>query len=279
MNRVRLVHLSDPHFGTVTDEVQSALLATLADLAPSLILLTGDITQRARKGEFRQAREFVHRLAPVPVFAVPGNHDIPLWNLPLRLIAPYRRYSNFQKVLERETLHQGIEILTLNSTSRWRHVQGAFRQSRLEKKLLSDRSAAIRLVAFHHPLDCAKPVDEKNLLRNAPEVARALASAQVDLVVGGHIHDPHVALSTARYPEAGRSMILSVAGTCLSWRTRKNAPNSFHLIELEAGPPGRIQITRFDQDGARFKPFAPEHFEREASQAGWTRVSSFKTTR
>lgn len=279
MSRVRLAHLSDPHFGTVTDEVRGALLASLAELGPSLILLTGDITQRARRGEFRQARAFVQELAPIPVFAVPGNHDIPLWNLPLRLFAPYRNYARFQKVLERESLHQGVEILALNSTSRWRHIQGAFRRGSLEKKLRQDRPAQIRLVAFHHPLDCAKTVDEKNLLRGGAAVAAALARAEVDLVVGGHIHDPHVALSTVRYPEAGRSMIFSVAGTCLSWRTRKNAPNSFHLIELETGPQARIEITRYDHEGSTFKPFSPERFVREPGTSGWTRARGLTKAR
>ncbi len=249
MTRVAIAHLSDPHFGTVLEPVRTALTARLKELAPTLVLLSGDITQRARTKQFREARAFLDALEPLPAFAVPGNHDIPLYNVLGRLLSPYRGFHALvQKKRETRTKIGDVEIFALNSTSRWRHVQGTLDVGRIEPALLSGKSeAAVRIVAVHHPLDCAKVIDEKNLLTNRQDVMELFGRARIDLVLSGHIHDPFVTMSTIRYPEVERSMIVSVAGTCLSWRTRKGAPNSFHFIEVDTSAPlVKMAISRND---------------------------------
>ncbi len=267
MTRVAIAHLSDPHFGTVLDPVRVALTARLKELAPALVLLSGDVTQRARTRQFRQARAFLDGLAPLPTFAVPGNHDIPLYNVFGRLLAPYSGFhAHVQKKRETRTRIGDVEIFALNSTSRWRHVQGSLDVDRVEPALLSGKSEAlVRIVAVHHPLDCAKVVDEKNLLTNRQDVMELFGRARVDLVLSGHVHDPFVTTSSIRYPEVSRSMIVSVAGTCLSWRTRKGAPNSFHFIEVDtSGPAVKIAISRNDlgPDG-RFRVVSTDGFSRQ----------------
>ncbi len=277
--RVRIAHLSDPHFGTILPGVAEGLLATLAELKPDLVLLTGDITQRARRSQFRAAKEFVRQLKPVPAIAVPGNHDIPLFNIFARLFYPYWSFKNlFKDLLEKDYVYNGVRVTGLNSTSRWRHVQGDFNIERIRRRLDKPHSGIkVRIAAFHHPMDCAKHVDEKNLLRGREEAILALHDAQVDLVVGGHIHDPFVCLSHHRYPGVPRSMILSVAGTCLSWRTRKGAPNSFNLIDVEPTDRPRISITRYDiRESMRFTPEKTHEFECQGS-TGWGHLSSNET--
>src|SRR5690606_26580013 len=86
-----VLHISDTHFGTEFPDVVEALVALARDQAPELVVLGGDITQRARRGQFEAAGRFVARL-PAPVLAVPGNHDIPLFNLLARWRAPYGGY-------------------------------------------------------------------------------------------------------------------------------------------------------------------------------------------
>lgn len=270
MSRLRIAHLSDPHFGTIHHGVEPALHAALATLKPDLILLTGDITQRARAREFRAAREFVARLRPTPVVAVPGNHDIPLWNLPVRLFNPYGQYTRFRRELEKDKIFGDIEVISLNSTSRWRHVQGSLSSRHLRKALKAGRQAKIRVMALHHPLDCSKPIDEKNLLKGAHETMRVLDEECIDIVVGGHIHDPYVSLSSVRYPQIERPMILSVAGTCLSWRTRKGAPNSFNFIEVSTSPSEWITIERFDHSATDgFTAIRRHEFQRNPANQGW----------
>lgn len=243
---MKIAHLSDPHFGTILPGVEEGLLATLADLRPDAILITGDITQRARASQFRAARRFTEKLAPVPFIAVPGNHDIPLLNVFARLLDPYRGFKRlFKDQLEKDIQRGDALVLGLNSTSRWRHVQGAFDLPRLERRLgRAPRTGGLRVAAFHHPVDCRLPQDEKNLLVGREHAVPMLARHGIDLIVGGHIHDPYVTLSGVRYPGIERTMVIAVAGTCLSRRTRKGAPNSFNWMEIE---PSRLKITRYDK--------------------------------
>ena len=119
---LRIVHLSDPHFGTTQKNVIYGLLKVLNEIQPALVLLTGDITQRARANQFRAAKVFIDQLTPATVIAVPGNHDIPLINIFARLFQPYRGYKSIfkQKLEQNFVLEKDIVINCLNSTSRWR---------------------------------------------------------------------------------------------------------------------------------------------------------------
>lgn len=269
MSRLRIAHLSDPHFGTVLPGVQEGLLATLTKLRPDLVLLTGDITQRARRSQFRAARHFTEHLRPAEVIAVPGNHDLPLLNLWERFWFSYRGFKQlFKNQLEKDFVHGDVRIFGFNSTSKWRHVQGDFNLERLERRLKVAARTKVNIAAFHHPLDCKKKSDEKNLLRGRDEAVALFAAAEIDLAVGGHIHDPFVTLSSSRYPDIKRPFIISVAGTCLSWRIRPGAPNSFNLIDVDTASTPRIIITRYDQrHNLRFTPEESHTFVRTAE--GW----------
>ncbi|MBC7742532.1 MAG: metallophosphoesterase [Bdellovibrionaceae bacterium] len=271
--KIRIAHLSDPHFGANYPEVVNALTSSMKDLKPSLIILSGDITQRARCEQFVAAEKFVQQLAEFPWAIVPGNHDIPLFNIFARLFYPYKYFKNvFKGLLEKEIPVKSVHVFTLNSTSRFRHVQGALSAKQI-KKIVADPLAEtdVRIACFHHPMDCPKTVDEKNLLRNRDEAMQVFAKAGIDLILGGHIHDPYVNLSGERYPNVKRQSIISVAGTCLSWRTRAGAPNSFHLIDIDTADKKipRLVITRYDlQSNKQFTPILVQSFFRDLAQ-GW----------
>jgi 3',5'-cyclic AMP phosphodiesterase CpdA len=271
MSLLRIAHLSDSHFGTILPGVREGLRATLQEIKPDLILLTGDITQRARASQFIEAHEFVESLKPVPVICVPGNHDIPLFNIFGRLLDPYRGFRKYFKYrLEKDYIQGDVVVTGLNSASRWRHVQGDFKLDRVEKRLREKHTEAkVHIAAFHHPVDCAKLQDEKNLLKNAAQTMSLFDRTGIDLIVGGHIHDPSVTLSKTRYPQTERSMVICVAGTCLSWRTRKNAPNSFNLIEVDTRGVPKLTITRYDQrSDLRYTEERVHRFTRPDKQ-GW----------
>ena len=74
-------------------------------LAPDLIAISGDLTQRAREREFVQAQAFLHTL-PDPKIVVPGNHDVPLYNIVARFLAPLERYKRIVS-METEPLVRG----------------------------------------------------------------------------------------------------------------------------------------------------------------------------
>lgn len=276
MSLLRVAHLSDPHFGTIRMGVGEGLLNILREVQPALILLTGDITQRARVDQFKAAKYFIDQIGAAAVIAVPGNHDISLGNIYERIFHPYKGYENiFKQKLDQNIVLKDLCITCLNSTSRWRHIQGDFQHSYLEQQFQENYShCKVRIVAFHHPMDCAKHIDDKNLLKGRNDAIALFDRHNVDMVVGGHIHDPYVNLSSARYPHIQRKIILSVAGTCLSSRTRSGAPNSFNLIDINTDLIPKITLTRFDMDSTfHFMQKEIYNFSRD-STSSWNCDSS-----
>ncbi len=270
--RARIIHISDPHFGTTTPEKIAALTEVLINLNPDLVVLSGDVTQRAHHSQFTEAKQFCDGLQPLKILAVPGNHDIPLFNLPARFLSPYHGFKkHFGFPVNTNCIVKGIEVMGLNTTHPKRHVQGELYTK--EHKILKQfsASAAVRIVALHHPLDCAKQVDEKNLLVNAAETIENLSAAKIDIILSGHIHDPLVRLTNTRYPATVRPAVVSVAGTCLSSRTRAGAPNSFHVLEIDSTTEQiDLSIIRYDMNSnfkfasvgtTVFRRAGPDHWQ------------------
>lgn len=244
---LRIIHLSDPHFGTIKEDAMKALLLAVKMLNPQAIIFSGDITQRARRNQFEQARIFTNTFEGIPILIMPGNHDIPLYNLFARFFHPYYGFKRILKGrLNQEINIQGVQIMALNSTRRSRVVQGVLDLKFLKRWLLKNHDSKIRIVVCHHPLDCRKPADEKNLLLNRHEVMPILDSHNVDMVLSGHIHDPYIRLSNERYPQLQKPMIIGVAGTCLSHRTREDANNSFNVIDIEDIETPKLTVSRHD---------------------------------
>ena len=116
-----LLQVSDPHFGTERSAAVDALVQLVHEQRPDVLLLSGDITQRATHTQFDSARAFVGRLQVPAILAIPGNHDIPLFNLAARLISPYARYMHaFGRDLEPEFENDEVLVMALNTTRRYR---------------------------------------------------------------------------------------------------------------------------------------------------------------
>lgn len=271
-HRMRIAHISDPHFGTTTSEKKESLKRRLLSLTPDLVALSGDVTQRARRSQFLEARNFCDSLSPLPVVSVPGNHDIPLFNFPARFLLPY---NGFKKIFKSPTSGQrtmgAVELIAVNSTDPMRHIQGDLTEH--DSNLISQFSdqSLFRIVMLHHPLDCAKSVDEKNLLKEPEHAISLFENAKVDLLLSGHIHDPLARLTNVRYPQVQRPLISALAGTCLSSRTRSGAPNSFNLIDIQLDEQNvKLEITRYDlTDQGDFQPLHTASFYRHGRDH-WT---------
>lgn len=241
----RLLQVSDPHFGTERVEALQALERLAAALKPDVLLLSGDITQRATHAQFEAARAFVQRLRLPQCVAVPGNHDIPLWNLALRLLRPYARYTAaFGTELEPGLETDDLILLSLNTTRWWRHKNGqidAAQIDRVAQRLARARPAQRRLVMVHQPLAVTRREDEKNLQRGHETALRAWGDAGVDLIIGGHIHLPFV------LPLDSGGWVVQ-AGTAISHRVRAGAANSVNLIDIDARSDARAVVERWDHD-------------------------------
>lgn len=249
----RLLHISDTHFGTEQPQVVEALLALAALQRPDRVVLSGDITQRACRAQFRAAAGFVRRLER-PLLALPGNHDVPLLNLPARLFRPYAGYRRcFGRELEPEHETDDLLVIGVNTTRRYRHKDGAVSARQIERvcrRLARAARAQLRIVVTHQPLLVTQPRDEHNLLHGHSEALRAWTEAGVDLMLGGHIHLPYVRPASERCPGLSRRAWVVQAGTAVSRRVRQEAPNSVNLILHDSAAPERCEVQRWDFDAA-----------------------------
>lgn len=248
---MRIVQLSDLHFGTEVEAVVSALLVRLTQLQPDLLLLSGDLTQRARRREFARCRRFLQQLPEVPILAVPGNHDLPLYNIWHRFRAPY---AGFRRVFGHELApcfeSESMLVVGVNTTDPRRHVDGAFEPAAIEQvaQRLATSSAPLKLVVGHHPMDAVLVSDEQNIARQAGAAVRAWAAAGMQLYLAGHIHFPFFAPLNRRYPGVPDDIWTLQAGTAISRRTRDGKPNSFNMIEREQQ---QLALTRWDYQAPR----------------------------
>ena len=251
-----VLHLSDTHFGTETPAVVQALLACAAALRPGLVLLSGDITQRARRAQFAKARRFLDSLG-LPVVAVAGNHDIPLFNILARCVAPYGNYRRyFGPSLEPMFEDQWVRVIGINSTRALRHKHGELSANQIAWGSAQLRAASprqLRIVMLHHPLRARLAQDEANLARGHAQALQEWVDAGADLILGGHIHLPYVMPAQGR--ATTRSAWMVQAGTAVSSRVRDTAPNSFNVIrctDLLQEPACHIERWDYDAAGGHF---------------------------
>ncbi len=249
-----LMQVSDPHFGTEQAPVLEALVRLAAEQRPDVALLTGDITQRARSDQFEAAARFVARLAAPHTLVLPGNHDLPLFDLPMRLLAPYAGFrAAFGHELEPRLQAPGLWIAGLRSTRRWRHRDGELSPAQVQESaafLAQAPPGTLRVVATHHPLAAANVREERHVLKGAAQAIAAWQRAGVHLVMGGHIHLPYfLPLRAPGAPAAVPPLWVAQAGTALSWRLRPGTRHSVNLLRRAAGATWRLE--RWDHDSAR----------------------------
>jgi 3',5'-cyclic AMP phosphodiesterase CpdA len=258
-----LLHISDTHFGTEEPPVVAALQVLVREQEPDAVILSGDITQRARSAQFAAARRFCDSLDVPRLLTLPGNHDIPLYNVAARLFSPYAGYkAAFGDELEPELEFADVLVIGVNTTRPERHKDGvvsAAQINRVVKRLHGARREQLRVVVTHQPACVMRPEDEKNRLHGGEAAVQAWSRAGADLVLGGHIHLPFVSDLCAR-AETGtpRPLYCIQAGTALSHRVRHGSPNSVNVIRWQApanGDARRVDVERWDFDlaDARFE--------------------------
>lgn len=253
-----LIQISDTHFGTEQPAIVDALVRWVRAQAPDVLLLSGDITQRATRPQFAAARAFLARLQVPHKLVIPGNHDIPLYALGARLFSPYGRYREaFDGPMEPVLDTPDCLLQALNTTRWWRHEDGQLSNAQIARvaaRLRAASPAQLRIVAVHQPLAVSRPEDRRNLLHGHAHASACWAEAGVDLVLGGHIHLPFAAPLATR----GTAWVVQ-AGTAVSSRVRAGAPNSVNLIRgplVDAQGQRHCQLERWDHppDASGFLP-------------------------
>jgi 3',5'-cyclic AMP phosphodiesterase CpdA len=240
---VLIFHASDLHFGAEDPAALDWFMDEARCHRPAAIVITGDLTMRARRQEFRAACEWLEAL-PAPVSVEVGNHDLPYFNPFARFVTPYRRFGQLEQYIERPLALSDVEIVPLMTTARmqWRlnWSKGAVTGARLGAavKRVAASKCLHRLVACHHPLVEAGTRGTAHT-RGGPAALAALASAGATAILSGHVHDPY----DRAVDVEGRRVRLIGAGT-LSERVRESAP-SYNAIMTD-GDALRVEVRRVD---------------------------------
>lgn len=245
-----LLQISDPHFGTELPDVLQALERLSHALSPGLVVFSGDITQRATVAQFAAARAFADRLG-APVLAVPGNHDIPLFQLAERVLAPYARYRKaFGDDLEPMFESPEWRVVAVNTTRWYRHEDGAVSAAQVERvaqRLASALPSQVRVVVTHQPVMVTRTQDLGNRLHGREQAVARWTAAGADLILGGHIHLPFVRPLHDAFSGCARTAWAVQAGTATSSRVRAGHPNSVNVVRADvAGGERACRVERWD---------------------------------
>ncbi len=262
-----LVHLSDIHFGRLDPTTVDPLVASISSLSPDLLAVSGDLTQRARRQEFKAARSFLDRL-PCARLVVPGNHDVPLHNVVTRFFTPLARYrhaitDNLSPVYRDEEMI----VVGVNTARSWTWGEGRINARQVDEvvaHLSGVPRDLIRIIVTHHPFDLPEGVREERLLGRAAMAMGKLSAAGADLFLAGHLHISHVGHTAERYNIANHSALVVQAGT-VSTRSRGEQP-SFNVLRIERP---RISVERMVWDPSRdtFSGTGESHYRH--GENGW----------
>jgi len=268
-----LVHLSDLHFGRIDPALIAPLIERIAAIAPDVVIVSGDLTQRARSGQFKAAREFLDAL-PKPQVVVPGNHDIPLHNVFDRFVRPLDKYVRYvTDDLEPAYIDSEIAVLGVNTARSATIKDGrinAGQIARLASRLESVNASAVKVVVTHHPFDLPASYRERHLVGRASLAMRMFADHGVDLLLAGHLHESHAGDTAVRYRLGDYAALAVQAGTATSTRGRGEA-NAFNVIRI-AAPRITVERHAWGVEQATFACADRQAFER--TERGWARLGA-----
>jgi 3',5'-cyclic AMP phosphodiesterase CpdA len=263
-----IAHLSDLHFGRVEAALLAPLAAFLSDVNPDVVVVSGDLTQRARSAEFIEAKSFLDTL-PAPKIIVPGNHDIPLHNVLGRFVKPLSKYQrHVTEELEPFYLDDEIAVLGINTARSLTIKDGRVNQGQIERvraRLGDLDEHVIKILVTHHPFDLPPHLGQDDLVGRAPMAMSQFARCGVDLLLAGHLHTSQAVTTSDRYRVGSYSALAIQAGTATSTRGRGES-NSFNVLRVQAD---RVEIEQvsWNTESGEFMKTNTQQFA--ATQNGW----------
>jgi 3',5'-cyclic AMP phosphodiesterase CpdA len=261
-----LVHLSDLHFGRVRDDVLKPLIESVNDARPDLVAISGDLTMRARRIEFEQAAKFLKSL-PSPQLVVPGNHDLPHFNVWQSVSGPldkYRRYVS--QDLEPFYADSEIAVSGINTARPFSFKGGRINRTQVARSL--DRISGLpphvtRIIVTHHPFDLPERYHSRELVGRARMALETFLEAGADVFLAGHMHLTYSGHTAERWKIRDYAALVIQAGTATSTRERDEF-NAFNVIRIQQE---RIEVESISWNGRRFERLRTDCFNR--TQQGW----------
>lgn len=262
----KIAHISDLHFGTEDPTVAAGLLRDLEEFQPDLVAVSGDLTQRARSSEFAAARDYLAKI-PAPKIIVPGNHDIPLYNVLRRWLAPLQ---NYHETITRDMhpLYQDDEIAVAGvntaRSSTWKEGRVSHAQiARLQEQFTALPAHLAKVLVCHHPFIPPEHDPEAAVVGRVRQTLKMLAGAGCGLILSGHLHRVSSGDARPYHIEIARSILVFQAGTAISQR-RRDEPNAYNRIQLSAE---RLHLEVRMWEGQTFESRSRKDFRH--SEHGW----------
>lgn len=261
----RLIHLSDLHFGAHSPELVEAVERKVDDVAPDLVVISGDFTQRARTEQFQEACRFLERLRDAGhlVLAVPGNHDVPLYDVFRRFLSPLTRYMRYIDGTLCPMLEiPGATVLGINTARSLTFKDGRINEEQMQfirETFERTDSDAARILVTHHPLFALPVGDSITRAVGRSELALdAIGDAGVDMLLAGHNHDASVHSARGLVTRAGPALVVQ-AGTATSTRVR-DQNQSFNEIDVNCPV---ITVTVESWNGSTFAAQDAQRYEKQ----------------
>ena len=259
----RIVHLSDLHFGAHDERLVEAVERSIDEIKPDLVVVSGDFTQRAKTEEFAEACRFLERLREGghEVLGVPGNHDVPLYDVLRRFLSPLTRYKRFiDDVLCPVHELRGAIVVGINTARSLTFKDGRINESQVEfirEAFARSDPESVRVLVTHHPLFALTVGEEVQSAIGRQEMALdAIEEAGVDVLLAGHNHHASVGSARDLVTRAGGALVVQ-AGTATSTRVR-DQDQSFNLLDM-AGR--RVALTVYSWGGEGYRPADAQSFE------------------
>ncbi|CAO1650808.1 metallophosphoesterase family protein [Parasphingorhabdus sp. NYA22] len=246
----RIAHLSDIHFGANDPNIVAATIDWLKEKQPDLVIISGDLTQRARESQFQDAADYLHALRENghKLLVIPGNHDIPLYDVFRRFASPLGRYKrHIAQDLCPWVETDEVAVLGINTARSLTIKDGRINEEQMQ--LIRQRFKGVapnktRILVTHHPL-FELPIGQGNELSEAVgrhrDALRAIADAGVHLTLAGHFHRTYAEAASKMVAEVGPTLVIQ-AGTATSTRLRNQEPQSFNWLHVEQGNRMELQV-------------------------------------
>ena len=262
----RIIHLSDLHFGADEPVIAEGLLRDIERQSAHLLVVSGDLTQRARGSQFAAAERFLKHIS-LPQIVVPGNHDIPLYNVIARWLTPldnYRRFIN--RNVEPTFADAELAVAGVNTARSNTRIDGRISPAQIERLrqfYAAEPDAKCKLLVAHHPF--IPPVNDATaaLVGGAPAALRMLEAHGCHLILAGHLHQAYTGDVRPHHVEIKRSILVIQAGTAISYR-RRDETNAYNVLTID-GPKLALEVRTWN--GQEFTGAAPQRFTQ--TEEGW----------
>ena len=265
----QICHISDVHFGPPhLEQLSEGVLELVAERRPDLVVLSGDLTQRAKLHQFRQARRFVDRIE-APTLVVPGNHDVPLYRVWERFIRPFWTYSKgFAADLEPVFEDEELLIIGINTAHAWTFKNGRITPQRIVEvgRLLQSAGVSrFKVIVAHHHLIQPPWFDRQPVLTNAWEAMDVFTSHGVDLILSGHLHQSFIGNSEEFYPLGRPPVVILHSGTTTSNRGRagEREKNTCNWVTVDDASL-RVSHLRWEPSLGRFAEHSRHSYPRHS---------------